>query len=112
MRVFCTQQDRQKLNDTQDTTVHKNSGIFILNHNGLFLLGNYLSVERQYPPHEAIGVPELLYGSVDDHMWTHVPNNHFGSAKNLRKAWVKPKTALGENTLKVDWELYLAAGGK
>ena len=48
--------------------MHKNSGIFIFNHNSLFPFGNYLSLERLYPPHEAIGVPELLYSSVDDQM--------------------------------------------
>ena len=48
--------------------------------------GNYLGAEGQYPPHgadEAVGVPELLYRSLDDQ---NVANIHLGSAENLCKA--------------------------
>ena len=47
-----------------------------------------------------------------DHLTIKCGNNPFGSAENLCKARVKPKTALGKNTWNVNWEPYLAAGAK
>ena len=35
---------------------------------------------------------------------------HFGSAENLRKAWVKPKTTLGQNTWNVNLKLRAVPG--
>ena len=59
-----------------------------------------MSVERQYPPYgadEAVGVPELLYRSLDDQMWQE---NHFGPAENPPQSLSEAENRFGEKHMK------------
>ena len=59
-----------------------------------------MSTERQYPPHgadEAVGVPELLYKSLDNQMWQ---KNHFGPAENPPQSLSEAENRFGEKQMK------------